>query len=51
MPDPLVRVKRNVSNVLRRERIPVDPDTSTAFGAAGVEKIGELPNDCRNRGF
>lgn len=42
LPDPLVRVKRNVFNVLRRERIPSDPDTCTAFGAAGAEKIGLL---------
>jgi hypothetical protein len=51
LPDPLVRVKRNVSNVLRRERIPSDSDTCTAFGVAGAEKIGLLkpPGAAENR--
>ena len=47
LPDPLVRVKRNVFNALRRERIPSDPDTCTTFGAAGAEKIGLL--NCSGR--
>jgi hypothetical protein len=54
LPDPLVRVKRNVSNTLRCELIPVDPDTSTA-SVLLVWKDRKLPElrvaDCRDRGF
>ena len=42
LPDPSVRVKRNVSNALPRELIPVDPDTCTASVAVGMKR-----SDCR----
>ncbi len=55
MPDPSVRVKRNVSNALPRERIPSDPGHVYCIGAAGDGKIERLrtalPPDCRDRGF
>jgi hypothetical protein len=38
LPDPLVRVKRNVS-VLSHELIPVDPDTYATRDAWELEKI------------
>ena len=49
MPNPPVRVKRNVSArfTYRREPIPADPDAGNSRSVVGIEKIA-LPN-CRDR--
>jgi hypothetical protein len=48
LPNPFVRVKRNVSNALRRGRIPADPDTWTTRLLLELERSG-LP-ERRRRG-